>query len=332
MKMSNGAVSTIDPVASSGSSRQLFWTGCCCRLARPLDSPTSGHMAENHLAWDQVASWSTAWRRQSRAPRRRLPRWGRSPSRWRRPGSASPTLEALSSGRTGWPTSSICLYFDLKFCFHLRFGIYAQFEHDGHTEIGVLFPGKSFINSTLLLGDSVKTDQVWTWLAFQKKHSILWRKKFLQELSLLFPPGMSVCMDLVSQVVIMLVGLSWPSSSSPRCHAWCPSQEVAWVWGLNLSLGWRKSLSRRPPPLPRRKERRRNVDGWVWPYCVEQSRNIVRIGLLLFSDVFRQKSKLTCFSWTWNCNICRIPIHLLVVLSLFLLFSYHLFWCIGAYS
>ena len=145
--------------------------------------------------------------------------------------------------------------------------------------------------------------------------------------------------DLVSQVIITLVWLSWPwpllptsSWSQSRCHAWCPSQEGAWAWGLNLSLGWRKSLSRRPPPLPRRKERRRNVDGWVWPYCVEQSRNIVRIGLLLFSDVFRQKSKLTCFSWTWNCNICRIPIHLLVVLSLFLLFSYHLFWCIGAYS
>ena len=166
----------------------------------------------------------------------------------------------------------------------------------------------------------------------KKTFNFVKKKKFLQELSLLFPPGMSVCMDLVSQVVIMLVGLSWPSSSSPRCHAWCPSQEGAWAWGLNLSLGWRKSLSRRPPPLPRRKERRRNVDGWVWPYCVEQSRNIVRIGLLLFSDVFRQKSKLTCFSWTWNCNICRIPIHLLVVLSLFLLFSYHLFWCIGAYS
>ena len=43
---------------------------------------------------------------------------------------------------------------------HTRFGIYAQFEQDGHTEIGVLFPGKSFINSSLLLGDSVKTDQV----------------------------------------------------------------------------------------------------------------------------------------------------------------------------
>ena len=43
---------------------------------------------------------------------------------------------------------------------HPRFGIYAQFERDGHTEIGVLFPGKSFINSSLLLGDSVKTDQV----------------------------------------------------------------------------------------------------------------------------------------------------------------------------
>ena len=43
---------------------------------------------------------------------------------------------------------------------YFRFGIYAQFEHDGHAEIGVLFPGKSFINSTLLLGDSVKTDQV----------------------------------------------------------------------------------------------------------------------------------------------------------------------------
>ena len=45
-------------------------------------------------------------------------------------------------------------------CFWSRFGIYAQFEQDGHTEIGVLFPGKSFINSTFLLGDSVKTDQV----------------------------------------------------------------------------------------------------------------------------------------------------------------------------
>jgi hypothetical protein len=61
----------------------------------------------------------------------------------------------------------------------LRFGIYANFEQDGQSEIGVLFPGKSFINSTLLLGDSVKTDQ---------------------ELGLLFPPGMPVWMDLVSQV------------------------------------------------------------------------------------------------------------------------------------
>ena len=186
MKMRNGCVSSIDPVASSGSSRQLFRTGCWCRLARPLDSPSSGHMAGNHLAWDQEASWSTAWRRQSRAPRRRLPRWGRSPSRWRRPGSASPTLEALSSGRTGCPTSSTCLYFDLKFCFHLRFGIYAQFEHDGHTEIGVLFPGKSFINSTLLLGDSVKTDQVGTWLAFQKTIQF-WETFFSGTLSA-FPP------------------------------------------------------------------------------------------------------------------------------------------------
>ena len=62
-----------------------------------------------------------------------------------------------------------------------RFGVYALFEKDGESEIGVLFPGKSFINSTMLLGDSVKTDQ---------------------ELGLLFPPGMPVYMDLASQVCI----------------------------------------------------------------------------------------------------------------------------------
>ena len=60
-----------------------------------------------------------------------------------------------------------------------RFGIYATFELNGKTEIGVLFPGKSFVNGSALLGDLVKTDQ---------------------ELSLLFPTGTQVCMDLVSQV------------------------------------------------------------------------------------------------------------------------------------
>ena len=60
-----------------------------------------------------------------------------------------------------------------------RFGIYATFELNGKSEIGVLFPGKSFVNGSALLGDLVKTDQ---------------------ELSLLFPTGTKVCMDLVSQV------------------------------------------------------------------------------------------------------------------------------------
>ena len=60
-----------------------------------------------------------------------------------------------------------------------RFGIYASFELNGKSEIGVLFPGKSFVNGSALLGDLVKTDQ---------------------ELSLLFPTGTKVCMDLVSQV------------------------------------------------------------------------------------------------------------------------------------
>jgi len=60
-----------------------------------------------------------------------------------------------------------------------RFGIYATFEHEGKSEIGVLFPGKSFANASNLLGDVVKTDQ---------------------ELALLFPAGMTVCMDMVSQV------------------------------------------------------------------------------------------------------------------------------------
>ena len=60
-----------------------------------------------------------------------------------------------------------------------RFGIYATFEHEGKSEIGVLFPGKSFANASSLLGDVVKTDQ---------------------ELALLFPPGMTVWMDMVSQV------------------------------------------------------------------------------------------------------------------------------------
>ena len=60
-----------------------------------------------------------------------------------------------------------------------RFGIYASFEHNGKSEMGVLFPGKSFVNGHRLLGDMFKTDQ---------------------ELSLLFPPGKKVMMDLVSQV------------------------------------------------------------------------------------------------------------------------------------
>ena len=41
-----------------------------------------------------------------------------------------------------------------------RFGIYVSFEHEEKSEIGVLFPGKSFVNATNLLGDIVKTDQV----------------------------------------------------------------------------------------------------------------------------------------------------------------------------
>jgi len=60
-----------------------------------------------------------------------------------------------------------------------RFGIYVSFQHEDKNEIGVLFPGKSFVNATNLLGDIVKTDQ---------------------ELGLLFPPGMPVCVDLVSQL------------------------------------------------------------------------------------------------------------------------------------
>ena len=60
-----------------------------------------------------------------------------------------------------------------------RFGIYASFEHSGKSEMGVLFPGKSFVNGHHLLGDMFKTDQ---------------------ELSLLFPTGKKVWMDLVSQV------------------------------------------------------------------------------------------------------------------------------------
>merc|ERR1711892_493439 len=60
-----------------------------------------------------------------------------------------------------------------------RFGIYASFEHEGQCEIGVLFPGKSFVNAVHLLGDVVQSDQ---------------------ELELLFPPGTEVSMDLVSQV------------------------------------------------------------------------------------------------------------------------------------
>ena len=49
-----------------------------------------------------------------------------------------------------------------------RFGIYASFEHNNKSEMGVLFPGKSFVNGHKLLGDMFKTDQ---------------------ELSLLFPTG-----------------------------------------------------------------------------------------------------------------------------------------------
>ena len=60
-----------------------------------------------------------------------------------------------------------------------RFGIYASFENNGKSEMAVLFPGKGFINGKQLLGDMFKTDQ---------------------ELSLLFPAGKAVTMDLVSQV------------------------------------------------------------------------------------------------------------------------------------
>ena len=60
-----------------------------------------------------------------------------------------------------------------------RFGIYASFDHNNKSEMAVLFPGKGFVNGTLLLGDMFKTDQ---------------------ELSLLFPAGKEVFMDLVSQV------------------------------------------------------------------------------------------------------------------------------------
>ena len=45
----------------------------------------------------------------------------------------------------------------------------------------VLFPGKSFVNGRQLLGDTMKTDQ---------------------ELALLFPPGLTVWLELVSQVHI----------------------------------------------------------------------------------------------------------------------------------
>ena len=60
-----------------------------------------------------------------------------------------------------------------------RFGIYISFKHEDKNEIGVLLPGKSFVNGASLLGDVVKTDQ---------------------ELSLLFPPGLTVHADMVSQV------------------------------------------------------------------------------------------------------------------------------------
>ena len=60
-----------------------------------------------------------------------------------------------------------------------RFGIYASFDHNNKSEMAVLFPGKGFVNGTLLLGDMFKTDQ---------------------EPSLLFPAGKEVFMDLVSQV------------------------------------------------------------------------------------------------------------------------------------
>ena len=42
--------------------------------------------------------------------------------------------------------------------FVLRFGIYVSFNHKESTEIGVLFPGKSFVNGKTLLGEEILKD------------------------------------------------------------------------------------------------------------------------------------------------------------------------------
>ena len=60
-----------------------------------------------------------------------------------------------------WKSSHLELYFFVKhsLIFQLennRFGIYVSFVHEEKPEIGVLFPGKSFINGTLLLGRRFK--------------------------------------------------------------------------------------------------------------------------------------------------------------------------------
>ncbi|XP_023340636.1 uncharacterized protein LOC111710748 isoform X2 [Eurytemora carolleeae] len=88
-----------------------------------------------------------------------------------------------------------------------RFGIYISFVHEENSEIGVLFPGKSFVNGTLLLGDAVRTDQ---------------------ELSLLFPVGLKVYADMVSQVPRLV-----PESGSSPSFRDDKGEEKKCCWVIN---------------------------------------------------------------------------------------------------
>ena len=103
-----------------------------------------------------------------------------------------------------------------------RFGIYASFEHGEKSEMGVLFPGKSFINGRRLLGDMFKTDQ---------------------ELSLLFSPGKTVFMDLVSQVS-RLVPESGSSLGGGKSESAEKTEERKCGWVV--SMLWFQDMDHKP--------------------------------------------------------------------------------------
>ena len=102
-----------------------------------------------------------------------------------------------------------------------RFGIYASFEHNNKSEMGVLFPGKSFVNGHKLLGDMFKTDQ---------------------ELSLLFPAGKTVFMDLVSQVSRLVPESGSSLGGKTECVEKSEERKCGWV----VSTLWFEEVANKP--------------------------------------------------------------------------------------